>query len=153
KETLQIMNCDGFVSVGQLKILPLGDQAVSATTPDGSNWSWTPNLTPVFSFNDDSYCPRPGETPVKLTQKHFNDTHNSVNVQYRDRANYYNDAPVNASLKSDIALTGTRLMNQLNFPQITNPQTALMVGQLLLQADRYEINTYEFRVPQDYCQM
>lgn len=153
KELLQVMNCSGFVSVGQLKILPLGDQALSNTTPDGTHWSWTPNLTPVFTFTDDHFCPRKGETPVKLTQKRLNDTHNSVNIQYKDRANFYNAATVNASLGNDIAVTGLRLMNQLSFPQITNPQTALMVGQLILQVDRFEINTAEFRTRQDFCQL
>jgi hypothetical protein len=153
KELMQLMNCSGFVSVGQLKILPLGDQAISNTTPDGTNWSWTPNLTPVFTFTDDHFCPKKGETPVKLTQKRLNDTHNSVNIQYNDRADFYNAAPVNASLVNDIALTGQRLMNQLSFPQITNPQTALMVGRLILQVDRFEINTVEFRTRQDFCQL
>src|SRR6185437_5688992 len=55
QELLQIMNCEAFLSVGQLKILPLADQVVSGTTPDGVNWSYTPNLTPVFSFTDDHY--------------------------------------------------------------------------------------------------
>lgn len=153
KELLQIMNCECFLSVGQFKILPLGDQPVSATTPDGTAWSWAPNLTPVFSFTDDHYVPQQGEPPVKLTQKALNAGHNMLNVEYVDRTNYYNTASVNASLINDIALTGPRLMSTATLHQITNAQTALMVAQLMLQADRYELNTLEFRVRQDFCQV
>jgi hypothetical protein len=153
KELLQITNSDMFLTVGQMRIMPLGDQAVGATTPDGSVWSWTPNLTPQFIFTDDHYVPQKGDPPVKLTRRAKNDTHNMVNLEYVDRTNYYNTAPVNASIISDIALYGPRLMSSLTFHQITNAQTALTVAQLILQADLYERNTYEFRVRQDFCQL
>lgn len=151
KEWLQIANCDSFLSVGTLKILPLADQAVSGTTADGSSWSYMPNLTPVFAFTDDHFVTSGAEAPVKISQKRLNDTHNMLNLQYNDRSNYYNVAPVNASLISDIALTGPRLMTGLNFPQITSSTVALTVAQLILQADRYEINTLEFKIRQDFC--
>lgn len=153
KELLQIMNCEAFLSVGQLKILPLTEKAVSGTTPDGVNWSYTPNLTPQFSFTDDHYVPQPGEPPVKVTRKALNDTYNSVNLQYNDRSNQYNPAPINASVKNDIALYGERVMTQLSFPQITTSATAMMAGQLILQRQLYERNTLEFRVRQDFCQV
>jgi hypothetical protein len=152
-EWLQIANCDAFLSVGTLKILPLADQAVSGTTADGSNWSYTPNLTPQFAFDDDHFCPKPGDAPVKLKRKRLNDTHNMLNVQYNDRSNYYNPGAVNASLISDIAETGPRLMTGLNFPQITSATVALTVAQLILQADRYEMNQVEFNLRQDFCQL
>lgn len=151
KEWLQIANCDSFLSVGTLKILPLADQFVSGTTPDGSNWSYTPNLTPVFAFTDDHFVTSGAEAPVKVSQKRLNDTHNMLNLQYNDASNYYNTAPVNASLISDIALTGPRLMTALNFPQITQATVAMTVAQLILQADRYEVNTLEFKIRQDFC--
>jgi len=148
KETLQIMNCECFVSVGQLNIKPLGDQPVSGTTPDGVNWSWTPDFTPVFELTDDDYCPQEGDAPVKLSQKRLNETHNSLNLTYSDRSNFYNQAPVNASLKDDIALTGQRQMTGVTLKQITSAQVALTVATLILRADRYETNTYEFRTDQ-----
>ena len=153
KEWMQIANCDCFLSVGQLNIKPLADQAVSGTTADGSSWSYTPNLTPVFAFTDDHFVTHGAEAPVKITRKRLNDTHNMLNLQYNDRSNYYNTAPVNASLISDIALTGPRVMSALNFPQITSGTVALTVAQLILQADRYEMNTVEFKVRQDFCQI
>lgn len=152
-ELLKITNSGCYLSVGVLKVLPLADQPVSAVTPDGSSWSYTPNLTPVFEFTEDDYIAKPGDPPLKLKQKRLNDTHNMLNVTFYDRDNYYDRAPVNASLNNDITLTGPRLMNGVSFQQITNPQTALMVGQLMLQKDRYEINTWEFRAHQKYAKV
>lgn len=150
KETFQIMNVDSFISVGQLKLLPLGDSPVSATTADGTFWSWHPNAlnNPVFDFTDDWYCPAKGDMPVKLTQKALNQTHNALNLTFSDRSNYYNQSPVNASIRDDIAATGMRLMTGVDLKQITVGSTAITVASLILRADRYEMNTYEFRVDQ-----
>ena len=151
KELLQVTNSDMFVSVGQVRIMPLADQPVSGTTPDGSSWSYAPNLTPVYIFDDDHYLPQKGDPPVKLTHRNKNDTHNMLNVEYRDRANFYNTAPINCSIKSDIDRYGPRLMSGVTWHQITNSQTALMAGQLYLQADLYDVNTLEFRTRKDFC--
>jgi len=150
QELMQCTNSDVVLSYGVLKVIPYADQAVSGTTPDGASWSYTPNLTPTYVFADSDYCPREGEPPVKLTRKPLADTHNIVNVEYLDRGNYYNAAPASASDLNDIALYGPRTMNTLTLHQITNANTAKTVAQLVMQADLYERNTYEFRVRADY---
>lgn len=150
KELMQITNSDVVLSAGTLKVIPYGDQPVGATTPDGTVWSWTPALTPIYSFTDSDFIAKPGEPPVLLTRKPLCDTHNIVNVEYLDRSNYYNAAPVGASDLNDVALNGPRVMNTLTLHQITNSQTAKMVAQLVLQADLYDRNTYEFSVRADY---
>ncbi len=150
-ELLQITNSDCFLSVGTLKIIPYADQPVSGTTADGKTWSYTPNLTPIFIFGDDDYCPNKGEPPVKITRRKLSETYNTVNVEYVDRTNYYNPAPVNASDLNDVAKYGPRVANTLNWHQITNAQTAKTAAQLWLQMQLYERNTYEFRVRADYA--
>jgi hypothetical protein len=146
-ELMQITNSDIVLSAGTLKVIPYADQPVSATTPDGSHWSYTPNLTPLYIFNDNNFCPADGDPPVKLTRKALSETFNMVNVEYLDRTNYYNAAPAGASDLNDIALYGPRVMSNLTFHQITNAQLAKTVAQLLMQASLYERNTYEFRLP------
>ena len=149
-EVMQCTNSDILLSVGTLKAIPYADQPVSGTTPDGRNWSYTPNLTPVFSFNDGDYCPAKDQPPVKMTRKALADTHNIVNIEYLDRSNYYNAATVPSSDLNDIALHGPRVMDTISLHQITNAQTARMVGQLILQADLYERNTLEWQTRADY---
>lgn len=150
QELMQITNSDIVVSCGTLKVVPYADTAVSGTTPDGTAWSYTPNLTPIFSFGDGDYCPQGGDEPVILTRKALTDTYNIVNLQYNDRADYYNQAPVSASDNWDISIRGPRCMSTLSFQQITTAAVAKTAAQLILNFQLYERNTYEFRVRADY---
>ena len=150
QELMQITNSDLVLSCGTLKVVPYADAAVAGMTPDGTNWSYTPNLTPIFSFGDNDYCPQSGDEPVVLTRKALTDTYNIVNLQYVDRANYYNQAPVTASDNWDISNRGPRAMSTLSFKQITTSTVAKTVAQLILQFQLYERNTYTFRVRADY---
>lgn len=148
-ELLQCTNSDCRLSVGTLEILPYCDQPVSATVA-GTAFSYTPNLTPEFQFTDDDYCPEKGEPPLKLTRTPQSDTYNMVSVEYLDRSNYYNEAPVTCSDLNDIALYGPRLASQLSLHQITQAPVALTAGSLWLQQQLYERNSYESRVRADY---
>lgn len=149
-ELLQCTNSDCRLSVGTLEILPYCDSAVSATVA-GTSFSYTPNLTPVYSFTDDDYVPAKGEPPVKLRSTPQSDTYNMVNVEYNDRANYYNQASVNCSDLNDIALYGPRLASGLSWHQITQATVAKTAGQLWLQKQLYEVNSYESAVRSDYA--
>lgn len=150
QELMQITNSDFVISCGTLKVVPYADTAVSGTTADGVSWSYTPNLTPLFSFGDSDYCPTEGSEPVKLTRKAPKDTYNIVNVEYLDRSNYYNPSPVSASDNNDIAFRGPRPMSTVTLHQITSATVAKTVAQLILQFQLYERNTWEFRVRADF---
>src|SRR6185437_15802445 len=90
-ELLQCTNSQCRLSVGILEIIPYCDATVSATVA-GTFFSYTPDLTPVFQFTDDDFCPEKDEPPVSLKQTPQSDTYNTVNVEYLDRTNYYNTA-------------------------------------------------------------
>jgi hypothetical protein len=150
QELMQITNSDFVISCGTLKVLPYADKAVSATTPDGVSWSYTPNLTPLYSFTDSDYCPREGDEPVKLARKSSKNTYNIVNVEYLDRSTYYNPSPASAQDNADIASRGPRPMSTVTLHQITSASVAKTVAQLILQFQLYERNTWEFRVRADY---
>lgn len=149
QELLQCTNSDCRLSVGTLEILPYCDQTVSATVA-GTAFSYTPNLTPEYQFTDDDYCPEKDEPPLKLTRTPQSDTSNMVNVEYLDRSNYYNEAPVTCSDQNDIALYGPRLASELSWHQITQSTVALQAGTLWLQKQLYERNSYTSRVRADY---
>lgn len=151
RELMQITNSDLVLSCGTLKVVPYADQPVSGTTADGKAWSYTPDLTPVYSFGDGDFCPRKGEEPVKLIRKPLTDTYNIVNLDYLDRANFYNQGAASASDAYDISFRGPRAMATLSFNQITQASVARTVAQLILQFQLYERNSYEFRVRADYA--
>lgn len=151
KELMQITNSDFVLSCGILKVIPYADVAVSATTADGTSWSYTPSLAPVFSFTDSDYCPKKGDEPVKLKRKALKDTYNVINVEVLDRSNAYNPTVVTASDNWDISLSGPRVMATVTLHQVTSVAVGKMVAQLILQQQLYDRNSWEWRVRADYC--
>lgn len=141
KEVLKITNSDAVVSYDTLKILPYCDAPVS-----GNGFSFTPNLTPIFIFTDDDFIDAP-----ELTRVATADTYNHVRVEYLDRSNQYNTAVCEATDIGDIALTGERVMDTLNFHEITSSAVAQIAAQLILQTSLYERNTIKFKVRADFC--
>lgn len=140
KEILQITNSDAVWSAGTLKILPYCDAAVS-----GNGATFTPNLTPQFIFTDDDFLEPPDITRIPTA-----DTFNHVRVEYLDRSNDYNTAIAEATDLGDIAINGERVMDTLQFHELTNSVTARISAQLVLQTSLYERNTIKFKVRADY---
>lgn len=151
-EFLQCVNSDVFLSYGTLKVFPYADQPVSAVVA-GTTYSYTPNLTPVYILGPDDYIVDDGdnpEPPVKLQVTAKSDTFNEVNVEYLDRSNYYNAAPVNCNDDDDIAKYGPRLASSLSWHQITIATVAKTAGTLWLQKQLREVNRYLFKTRRDY---
>jgi hypothetical protein len=145
KEILRITNSDCVWSAGKLKVFSYADQAVT-----GNSRTYTPNLTPLFSFTDDDYRPDEGTEPVRVTRKAPGDTFNVVRVEYSDRANQYNTAIAEAKDEQDIIVRGEKTMPTLKFPSITDKLVARQVAQLILQRQLYVLNSYAFEVRADY---
>jgi putative tail protein len=151
QDVMQVTNSAIFLSGALLKIMPYGDTPISNVTQDGAHWSWTPNLTPIFSFTDSDYSPHEGEEPVMLTRKPRSETFNNVNIEYVDRSNYYNVGIVNANDLGDITASQVRTMSTVSMHMITRSDCARVAAQLILNTSLYERNQYKFRVRADYC--
>lgn len=149
-EILDCTNSNVWLSCDTLKVIPYCDSAVSGTVA-GTAFSYTPNLTPLYIFGDDDYCPHEGEPPVKLTRKPQSDSFNMLNVEYLDRSNYYNSASVPSSDLNDIAKYGPRLAPSKSWHQVTQATVARTAGQLWLQRQLYERNSYTIRVRRNYA--
>lgn len=149
-EILSCTNSDVWLSCDTLKVIPYCDQAVSATVA-GHAFSYTPNLTPQYIFTDDDYCPADGDPPIKLNRKPQSESYNMLNVEYLDRLDYYNTQSVNASDLADIAKYGVRLAPSMSWHQITQAAVAKTAGQLWLQKQLYERNSYTVRVRRNYA--
>lgn len=149
KEVLQLTNSAGVIrGDGKLYLVPYADQAVS-----GNGGSFTPNMTPLFAFTDDDYCPQKSEDPVELMRKPYSQTFNWVNVEYTDRSNKYNIAVASAYDDADFNLNGARVMPAVSLHAITNPTLAKLVAQLILQRNLYYRNQYQWRARHDYSSL
>lgn len=147
KEILRITNSDGFMSAGVLNIVPYADTSVT-----GNGRTYTPNLTPLFSFTDDDF--RAGGAngdPVIIDRKPLAQTYNTVRVEYLNRANAYNIDIAEATDAQDIALNGVRVMPTITFHSITTLAVARQVAQIIMQRQLYIRSTFTFPVRADYC--
>jgi Putative phage tail protein len=106
---LRTTNATLVWSGGVLKIVPLADSAVTGTKVDGSAITFTPDLTPKFSFNDDDYVvDNPEDPPVTRTFKDPADVYNQQIFECVERADSYNIATVTAEDEAMIATFGQR---------------------------------------------
>lgn len=145
RELLQITNSECRWSAGELQVLPYGDKAVT-----GNSATFTPNLTPEYSFGDDDFLHDDGADPVRLVRKAQSERYNRVRIEYLDMYHDYNTAVAEAVDDADIALNGERPMETVQYHSITTVQTARLVAQLILQRQLYVVNTYQFKVRADY---
>jgi hypothetical protein len=146
KELMQMTNSGPVWSPGiGLRVVPYADGSVT-----GNGRTYTPDLTPLFAFTDDDYCPEEGEEPVIVTRKAPSETFNIVRVEFLDRSNQYNTAIAEAKDENDIRLNGERPMQTINLHGITTTAIARQVAQLILQRQLYIRNEFTFRVRADY---
>jgi hypothetical protein len=149
QEVLKITNSDAFMSAGVLNIVPYADSSVT-----GNGRTYTPNLTPLFSFTEDDLrqgSSSSGSDPIIVDRKPLAMTYNTVRVEYSNRANAYNLDIAEATDAQDIALNGVRVMLTITFHSITTAPVARQVAQLILQRQLYIRSTFTFSVRADYC--
>jgi hypothetical protein len=134
-----------------LKIIPYGDQALSA-----NGASWAPNLTWQYSLGDNDFLPwsdgGSGTTdPVLLTRSDPAQATNWLSVEYMDASNSYNPQIIAAFDQGMIDVYGLRTEPSVQGHEFTNPTSATISAQLMLQRRLYVRNTYQFKLGWKYA--
>ncbi len=143
----------GFWSEGKLKFKPFSD-----TVASNSHATYTPDLTIVYEFAEGEYSDiRP------LTDgKSKTDTYNVVQIEYADRAQDYNNSPVDAQDQSNIETYGKRKKDARTLECIHDAGTARLVAHndlqfgLYLDCRGFEIDlptTFDFIEPMDFVRL
>lgn len=132
---LQACIADAFWSQGQLKIMPLADQAVTGTTASGAAITYTPNLTPVMTIDDTvAMAQSADQGPIIVHVADPSDLYNQVAIEYNERAANYNTQDVIAQDDSHIAQYGYRPAPSQQGDFITTGAVAtIVVDQLLVR--------------------
>ncbi|HTQ35269.1 MAG TPA: phage tail protein [Stellaceae bacterium] len=135
-----------------LKIIPYGDQALSA-----NGTSWTPDLTWQYSLGDDDFLPwsnggDSGSTdPVLMTRSDPAQAVNWLSVEYMDASNSYNPQIIAVFDQGMIDLYGLRTAASIQAHAFTNPISAAISAQLMLQRRLYVRNTCTFKLGWKYA--
>jgi len=136
---VEATNAEIVWSEDQLKIIPYADQAVS-----GDGVVYTPNVTPLYDIDLDDFKVSGDEMPVTVRRKSPADAYNHVQVEFENRANYYNLEPAEAKDQADIETFGLRTKDPEELRMIKRADVARRVAQLKLQRSLYVRNEYEF---------
>lgn len=133
-------------SEGKLKMVPYSDE--SAT---GNGATYTPDVTPIYALTDDDFGQASNDDPVEVERGSPADAFNTLQVVFSNRANDYNEEPVEAKDQASIEQFGLRADEPLTAPEITTLATARFVCQFLLQRKLYTRNVYKFKLPWQYA--
>ncbi|MBV9858763.1 MAG: phage tail protein [Alphaproteobacteria bacterium] len=145
-------------SGNRLKFVPYGDAALAA-----NGVTWTPNLTPLYSLDDDDFLPWEGsdrtagasapgsQDPVTVTRINPADATNWLSLEFADRANYYDFAVAAVFDQAAIDQFGLRMEAAIEAHGVCQMPIAATAAQLLLQRRQYIRNTYRFQLGWKYC--
>ncbi|QDD62641.1 hypothetical protein EJD96_00030 (plasmid) [Herbaspirillum seropedicae] len=143
---MQLTNSAIYFSEDMLKITPYGDQTVS-----GNGATFVPNLAPIYDLTDDHFISGDGEDPVRATRNTVDDAFNSAKLEFLNRNNSYNVETAEAKDQANIDTFGLRPMSMITAHEIADPDVASLVVNLVMQRSLYIRNTYEFRLPWNFC--
>ena len=138
-----------------LKIVPYGDSALSA-----NGASWSPNLTWQYALTDSDFLPWQespnganggGSDPVLLTRADPAQATNWLSLEYMDSGNSYNPQVVAVYDQGLIDRYGLRSEPPVQAHEFTNPTSAAVSAQLLLQRKAYIRNTYKLKLGWRYA--
>ncbi len=146
EEACRLTNSAAVWSIKQLRIVPYADQPVT-----GNGVTYTPNTTPIYSIDDDSWLQDGTGDPLRWSRKLPSDRFNHVRVQFNDRANYYNKSISESTDDADIAANGKRSMDIVDAPWICTSDVARMVAQGLMQRSLTVSGTGKVKLPWAFC--
>lgn len=139
-------NAEPVWSGGRLKIVPYSDAPAT-----GNSRTYTPNTTPVYDFDDDSYIVDGAEPPVRMERKEPSQRYNHVRVEYRNRGKEYAIEIAEAKDQADIDATGLRSMPIVRAHWICRSDTARQVAQTMMQRALYVVATYQWKASINFC--
>ena len=139
-------NTYAYFSEGVLKVVPLGDVAVT-----GNGVTYTPNVTPVVNLGASDFIVSGSSSPVTVQRKAPQDAYNAISLQFSDRANTYHNSAVVASIDEDMIANGARASQTANINGCTTASVARFIAQNMVQRAYYVRNQYRFKLGWRYC--
>lgn len=135
----QLSNSWIFWSENQLKVVPLGDQTVTAY-----GVTYTPITNIRYNLTYDDFVAKSGSPPLTATRSEPSKAYNWVKLDVRDRLNQYSSATLEYKDETSINKYGTFQANSITADEVCDRTIgAVMVG-LIGNRALYIRNTYKF---------
>jgi hypothetical protein len=146
QEFLDATNSACYFSEGLLKFVPYGD-----TTTIGNGVVYTPKTTPIYDLTDDDFLDAGDGDPIIIQTRSWQDSYNSVKVEWLNRSNSYNPEILEEKNQGDIELHGLRPANPVQAHFITTQDAAAFAANTQLKRNVYIRKTYKFTLGWRYC--
>lgn len=133
-------------SEGVLKFIPYGDTAATANAV-----TYTPSITPAYDLTDSDFLDNGSDGPIECTRKQNSDAYNHVQIEFKNRANSYNNEIAEAKDQANIDQYGLRTQSPIAMHGITTGAVAATLAQIILQRSLYIRNIYKFKLGWKYA--
>jgi hypothetical protein len=141
----QLTNSWIFWSENQMKIVPLGDTAITA-----NGVTYTPINTIRYNLTWDDFISDKNEAPLTITRSEPSTAYNWTKINARDRSNAYSTATVEYKDQTSIDKYGLFQANEIEADEVcVRAIAATMVGLIGARA-LYIRNTYKFKLPYNF---
>lgn len=126
-----------------LQFIPYGEDEVT-----GNGYHYVPGRQSEYDLNDDDFVAEEG--PVLVSRTDPSDVNNSLKLQFKDRANEYNPAPVEWKDQGLIDQFGLRTASNIEANEVCEKSVAASMVVLIGQREAYVRNQYQFTLPPEY---
>lgn len=143
-DILAATNSDAVWSGGKLKVVPLGDQSITA--PVFGAVAYVPATTAAYNLGADDML-----DPVKVSRRSDSDSYNAVPIQYLDRAADYATVTVEDPEVVDVSVRGLKRAGTVALPVVfPNGAMPVMLSRILSTRSVKVRNVFTFRLPWRY---
>ena len=144
-EIMATLNSEFVWSNGVLTVVPYADSAVS-----GNGVTFSPNLNPVYSLDDDDFIRDGDVDPVHYPRTGASDVYNQVPIEYVNRSDQYNVESYQAFDDALVDQYGFRTAPTLRAHHVTDPYIAQQMAQLWMNRQIYTRVKPTFKLPWNY---
>jgi hypothetical protein len=131
-----------------LKLIPYGDEVVT-----GNGVTFLPPTTVRYALTDDDYIRKDNEDPILLSRGDPADAMNAMKLEFRDRSNEYNPAPIQWKDQGLIDLYGLREDGAFQAHEVCERAMGTVMLSLMGQRRAYIRNTYRLSLPPAFCRL
>lgn len=141
KQIMMLTNSDLRWNGPTLEVIPYGDQPASA-----NGATFTPNLTPVYTFDDDDFIAGAGDDPIEVDIAAPASLYNQFAIEYLNRGTNYDPETLNVQLLDQVENYGIRRAPIIQAHEVGSPITAQLVAMTQLQRSVTVLRKYTFKV-------
>lgn len=145
---LMLTNSKPVWSGSKLKVIPLGDEVITA-----NGVTYVPDTAVRYDLTMDDFQYKSGEDPVTFNRTDTSEAKNAIYLNVSDRTDDYAIKPVGAKDQASIEAFGKLQADTIEADEIKSLSMGVTLAHLILQRLSYVRNTYSFQLDQRFIRL